>query len=211
MLGRRELRGPATSSSVAGARRAQGIGLFGGIFLAATAVGVVGQGYRAAWPARRSTSPSGLASRSSVSRCCDRMRASLTPASPRCCERSTGRCAGSDRDALVVAAAWIDDARRLRRRGGRRARAADGLGAGVCIAVTVATLLMYSMPGGMRAVTATNFAHLAIARGVDRSVVVLAAGHASAVAPGSARCDLVGLPDRICCSSRRRRRSSLPM
>ena len=63
-----------------------------------------------------------------------------------------------------------------------------GWAQGPCIAITLVILLLYAMPGGMRAVTATNFAHLAALAVLIGALCVLAVGHSSA-SPAPARHD----------------------
>ena len=128
--------------------------------------------------------PSGLASRSSASRCCDECATRVTPAWPRCCERSTGRCAGAI-GALVVATAWIVMLSAFVAAAGIALGQLTGWSHGVCVAVAVVILLLYAMPGGMRAVTATNLAHLATLAVLIAALVALAAGHAATVVPAS--------------------------
>lgn len=51
------------------------------------------------------------------------------------------------------------------------------------IAIAVVILLLYAVPGGMRAVTATNFVHLAALAALIAVLCVLAAGHAASGTP----------------------------
>lgn len=181
----RDLRGP--EDFLTGRRELsvkQGIGLFGGIFLGATAVGVVGQGYQRGLAGAALDLALGLGfailGLTLLRRMRDKGHASLAAL----LRAEYGPLCGTI-GALVVATAWIVMLSAFVAAAGIALGQLTGWSHGVCVAVAVATLLMYSMPGGMRAVTATNLAHLAILAVLIAALLVLSTGHAATVAPAS--------------------------
>jgi solute:Na+ symporter, SSS family len=155
---------------------AQGIGLFGGIFLAATAVGVVGQGYQrgAAGGALDLALGLGFAILGLV--LLKRMRASNHASLAALLRAHYGAVAGAI-GALVVGGAWLILLAAFVAAAGIALQGLSGWSPQLCTVVSVAILLLYAMPGGMRAVTATNLAHLAVLALLLAVVSVLALGH----------------------------------
>jgi Na+/proline symporter len=157
---------------------AQGIGLFGGIFLAATAVGIVGQGYRRGVAGAALDVALGVGFGILGLTLLDRVRASPHASLAALLRAHYGPVAGAI-GTVLVAGAWLIMLAGFVAAAGVALGQLTGWAGVACIAVTVAILLLYAMPGGMRAVTATNFAHLAALAVLIGALCVLAVGHAS--------------------------------
>ena len=155
---------------------AQGIGLFGGIFLAATAVGVVGQGYQRGVAGGALDLALGLGFVILGLALLKRMRASNHASLAALLRAHYGAVAGAI-GALVVGGAWLILLAAFVAAAGVALQQLSGWSEQLCTAVSVAILLLYAMPGGMRAVTATNLAHLAVLALLLAAVSVLAFGH----------------------------------
>jgi solute:Na+ symporter, SSS family len=158
---------------------AQGIGLFGGIFLAATAVGVVGQGYQRGVAGGALDLALGLGFAILGVVLLRRMRASKHASLAAVLRDHYGGVAGAI-GALVVGGAWLILLAAFVAAAGIALQQLSGWSRQLCTAVSVAILLLYAMPGGMRAVTATNLAHLAVLAVLLVGVSVLAVVHAPA-------------------------------
>jgi SSS family solute:Na+ symporter len=139
---------------------AHGIGLLGGIFLGATAVGVVGQGYQRGLAGGALDLALGLGFAILGLTLLKRMRASGHASLAALLRAHYGPFAGAI-GALVVGAAWLVLLSSFVAAAGIALEQLSGWSQTVCTVVAVAILLLYAMPGGMRAVTATNLAHLA--------------------------------------------------
>ena len=139
---------------------AHGIGLFGGIFLAATAVGIVGEGYNRGVAGAALDVALGVGFAILGLTLLDRMRASPHASLAALLRAKYGPLAGAI-GTVLVAGAWMIMLAGFVAAAGVALGQLTGWAQGPCIAITVVILLMYAMPGGMRAVTATNFVHLA--------------------------------------------------
>lgn len=157
---------------------AHGIGLFGGIFLAATAVGIVGQGYRHGVAGAALDVALGIGFAILGLTLLDRMRASHHASLAALLRAQYGPAAGAI-GTVLVAGAWMIMLAGFVAAAGVALAQLTGWAQGPCIAVSVVILLLYAMPGGMRAVTATNFAHLAALGVLIAALCVLALGHSS--------------------------------
>jgi Na+/proline symporter len=155
---------------------AQGIGLFGGIFLAATAVGVVGQGYQRGVAGGALDLALGLGFAILGLTLLKRMRASNHASLAALLRAHYGAVAGAI-GALVVGGAWLILLAAFVAAAGIALQQLSGWSQQLCTVVSVAILLLYAMPGGMRAVTATNLVHLAVLALLLAAVSVLALGH----------------------------------
>lgn len=161
---------------------AHGIGLFGGIFLAATAVGIVGQGYRRGVAGAALDVALGVGFGILGLTLLDRVRASPHASLAALLRAHYGPVAGTI-GTVLVAGAWLIMLAGFIAAAGVALGQLTGWALGPCIAISVVILLLYSMPGGMRAVTATNFAHLAALAVLIGALCVLAVGHASSSTP----------------------------
>ena len=161
---------------------AQGIGLFGGIFLGATAVGVVGQGYQRGVAGGILDLALGLGFGILSLTLLKRMRSSGHSSLVALLRAHYGPSAGVI-GALVVGGAWLMLLAAFMAAAGVALEQLSGLSQVLCTAVTVVILLLYAMPGGMRAVTATNLAHLAALAVLMAVLSVLALGHAAIRTP----------------------------
>jgi Na+/proline symporter len=85
--------------------------------------------------------------------------------------------------AVVAGGAWLVLLAAFVAAAGIALEQLSGWPGALCTAVTVAILLLYAMPGGMRAVTATNLAHLAALALLIAVVSVLALDHESTRTP----------------------------
>jgi Na+/proline symporter len=158
----RRLRGP--DDFLMGGRgfgTAAGLGLLGGIFVAGTAVGVVGQGYSRGVAGAGLDVALGLGFAILLFTLLGRVRAAGHASVAALIEHSYGAAAGRLAAVLaggcwlVVLAAFIAAA----------GRALSGLLAWsepASIVVATAILLMYALPGGMRAVVVSNLGQLAL-------------------------------------------------
>ncbi|MDQ6820235.1 MAG: hypothetical protein M3076_07840 [Actinomycetota bacterium] len=155
---------------------AHGIGLFGGIFLAATAVGVVGQGYQRGVGGGALDIALGLGFGILGLTLLSRMRNS-GHASLAALLRAHYGPAGGAIGALVVGGSWLVLLSAFVAAAGIALEQVSGWSHAICIAVTVAILLLYAMPGGMRAVTATNLVHVLALAVLVAVVSALAFGH----------------------------------
>jgi solute:Na+ symporter, SSS family len=136
-----------------------GIGLFGGIFLGATAVGVVGQGYRRGVAGGALDLALGIGFGILGLTLLTRLRASGHASLAALLRAHYGSSAGAI-GTLVVGGAWLVLLSAFVAAAGIALEQLSGWGRAPCTAVAVAILIVYAMPGGMRAVTATNFVHL---------------------------------------------------
>jgi SSS family solute:Na+ symporter len=84
---------------------------------------------------------------------------------------------------LVVGGAWLVLLSAFVAAAGIALEQLSGWGRASCTAVAVAILLLYAMPGGMRAVTATNFVHLLALALLVAVVCALALAHHATPAP----------------------------
>jgi solute:Na+ symporter, SSS family len=157
---------------------AHGIGLFGGIFLAATAVGIVGQGYRHGVAGAALDVALGVGFGILGLTLLDRMRASPHASLAALLRAQYGPVAGAI-GTVLVAGAWMIMLAGFVAAASVALGQLTGWAQGPCIAITVVILLLYAMPGGMRAVTATNFVHLAALAVLIGALWVLAVGHSS--------------------------------
>ncbi len=160
----------------------QGIGLFGGIFLGATAVGVVGQGYQRGLAGAALDLALGLGFGILGLTLLKRVRTSGHTSLAGLLRTYYGPFAGGI-GALVVGGAWLVLLAAFVAAAGISLEQLSGWSPTVCTVVTVAILLLYAMPGGMRAVTLTNLAHLAVLAFLLVAVAVLAHGHEAARIP----------------------------
>ncbi len=179
----RDLRGP--EDFLMGRRGlgvAHGIGLFGGIFLAATAVGIVGEGYRRGVAGAALDVALGVGFGILGLTLLDRVRASPHASLAAMLRAHYGPLPGAI-GTVLVAGAWLIMLAGFVAAAGVALGQLTGWAQGPCIAISVAILLLYAMPGGMRAVTATNFAHLAALAVLIGALWVLALGHASSPTP----------------------------
>ncbi len=154
----------------------QGIGLFGGIFLGATAVGVVGQGYQRGIAGAALDLALGLGFAILALTLLERMRGKGQASLAALFRAEYGQLCGAIA-ALVAGSAWIILLSAFVAAAGIALGQLTGWSQGPCVAAAVVILLLYSMPGGMRAVTATNLAHLAILAVLIAVLLVLATGH----------------------------------
>lgn len=159
-----------------------GIGLFGGIFLAATAVGIVGQGYQRGVAGAALDVALGVGFGILGLTLLDRMRASPHASLAALLRAHYGRWAGAI-GMVLIAGSWLVMLSGFLAAAGVALGQLSGWPYATSIAVAVVILLLYAMPGGMRAVTATNFAHLAVLAVLIGALCVLAAGHATAALP----------------------------
>jgi solute:Na+ symporter, SSS family len=166
----------------AGLGVAHGIGLFGGIFLGATAVGVVGQGYRRGVAGGALDLALGLGFWILGLTLLRRMRASGHSNLAALLRAHYGPSAGAI-GTLVVGGAWLILLSAFVAAAGIALEQLSGWGRASSTAVAVAILLLYAMPGGMRAVTATNFVHLLALALLVAVVSALALGHHATASP----------------------------
>ena len=152
---------------------AAGLGLLGGIFVAGTAVGVVGQGYSRGLPGAGLDVALGLGFAILLFTLLGRLRAAGHASVAALIERSYGTAAGRLAAVLaggcwlVVLAAFIAAA----------GRALSGLLAWsepASIVVATGILLMYALPGGMRAVVVSNLGQLVLLAGLLGWVAIAA-------------------------------------
>lgn len=161
---------------------AHGIGLFGGIFLAATAVGIVGQGYRRGVAGAALDVALGVGFAFLGLTLLDRVRASPHASLAALLRAHYGPVPGAI-GTVLVAGAWLIMLAGFVAAAGAALRQLTGWPPGPCIAVSIVILLLYAMPGGMRAVTATNFVHLGALAVLIGALCVLAVGHAPSPEP----------------------------
>jgi solute:Na+ symporter, SSS family len=161
---------------------AHGIGLFGGIFLAATAVGIVGEGYRRGVAGAALDVALGVGFGILGLTLLDRMRASPHSSLAALLRAHYGPVAGAIGTVLVTGA-WMIMLAGFAAAAGVALGQLTGWSRGPCIAITIAVLLLYAMPGGMRAVTATNFVHLTALALLIGALCVLAVGHSASPRP----------------------------
>jgi solute:Na+ symporter, SSS family len=179
----RGLRGPADFlTGRRGLGVAHGIGLFGGIFLAATAVGIVGQGYQRGVAGAALDAALGVGFGVLGLTLLDRMRASPHASLAALLRAHYGPWPGAI-GMLLIAGSWLVMLSGFLAAAGVALGQLSGWPQATSIAVAVVILLLYAMPGGMRAVTATNFAHLAVLIVLIGALCVLAAGHAVVAVP----------------------------
>ncbi len=161
---------------------AHGIGLFGGIFLAATAVGIVGQGYRRGVAGAALDVALGVGFAILGLTLLDRVRASPHASLAALLRAHYGTTPGAI-GTVLVAGAWLIMLAGFVAAAGSALAQLTGWATGACIAVSIVILLLYAMPGGMRAVTATNFVHLAALAILIAALCVLAFGHSPSRVP----------------------------
>lgn len=179
----RGLRGPADFlTGRRGLGVAQGIGLFGGIFLAATAVGIVGEGYGRGIAGAALDVALGVGFAILGLTLLDRMRASPHASLAALLRAHYGPLPGAI-GAVLIAGSWLVMLAGFMAAAGIALGQLSGWPQATSIGVAVVILLLYAMPGGMRAVTATNFAHLAALAVLIGALCVLAAGHTASAAP----------------------------
>ena len=159
-----------------------GIGLFGGIFLGATAVGVVGQGYRRGVAGGALDLALGLGFGILGLTLLRRMRASGHSNLAALLRAHYGPSAGAI-GTLAVGGAWLILLSAFVAAAGIALEQLSGWGRASSTAVAVAILLLYAMPGGMRAVTATNFVHLLALALLVAVVSALALAHHTTPSP----------------------------
>jgi Na+/proline symporter len=159
-----------------------GIGLFGGIFLAATAVGIVGQGYQRGVAGAALDVALGVGFGVLGLTLLDRMRASPHASLAALLRAHYGLWPGAI-GMVLIAGSWLVMLSGFLAAAGVALGHLSGWPPATSIAVSVMILLLYAMPGGMRAVTATNFAHLAALAVLIGALCVLAAGHATTAVP----------------------------
>jgi Na+/proline symporter len=156
---------------------AHGIGLFGGIFLAATAVGVVGEGYHRGVAGGALDVALGVGFAVLGLTLLRRMRASSHSSLAELLRDHYGPAPGAIATVLV-AGAWLIMLAGFLAAAGVALADLSGWPALTSMVVAVTILLLYAIPGGTRAVTTTNFAHLAALAVLVALLGVLAAGHA---------------------------------
>jgi solute:Na+ symporter, SSS family len=179
----RGLRGPADFlTGRRGLGVAHGIGLFGGIFLAATAVGIVGQGYRRGVAGAALDVALGVGFAILGLTVLDRMRGSPHASLAALLRAHYGALPGAI-GMVLIAGSWLVMLSGFMAAAGVALGQLSGFSQPASIAIAVAILLLYAMPGGMRAVTATNFVHLAALALLIGALCVLAAGHAESAVP----------------------------
>src|SRR5581483_169372 len=159
-----------------------GIGLFGGIFLAATAVGIVGQGYQRGIAGAALDVALGVGFGVLGLTLLDRMRASPHASLAALLRAHYGPWPGAI-GMVLIAGSWLVMLSGFLAAAGVALGQLSGWSYATSIAVAVVILLLYAMPGGMRAVTATNFAHLTALAVLIGALCVLAAGHAATAVP----------------------------
>jgi Na+/proline symporter len=138
----------------------QGIGLLGGIFVAATAVGVVGEGYTLGWPGATLDAALGLGFAVLLVWFLPRMRAQGHASVGALIRQHYGEVAGLV-GAFTAGAAWLTLLAAFLASAARALTGLTGWSETPAVLVTAAALLLYAMPGGMRAVAASNLAQLA--------------------------------------------------
>jgi solute:Na+ symporter, SSS family len=179
----RGLRGPADFlTGRRGLGIPHGIGLFGGIFLAATAVGIVGQGYQRGVAGAALDVALGVGFGVLGLTLLDRMRATPHASLAGLLRAHYGPLPGAI-GMVLIAGSWLIMLSGFLAAAGVALGQLSGWSYAASIAVAVAILLLYAVPGGMRAVTATNFVHLAALAVLIGAVCVLAAGHAATATP----------------------------
>jgi Na+/proline symporter len=140
---------------------AQGVGLLGGIFLAATAVGVVGQGYVLGWPGAALDLALGLGFGILLCTLLPRLRAGRHASVGALMRHHYGRAVGLIASA-ISGAAWLLVLAAFVAAGARALAGLTGWTEQSAILATAGVLLVYALPGGMRAVAVSNLAQLAL-------------------------------------------------
>lgn len=138
----------------------QGVGLLGGIFVAATAVGVVGEGYTLGWPGATLDAALGLGFTVLLVWFLPRMRAKGHASVGALVREHYGEAAGLV-GAFTAGAAWLTLLAAFLASAARALAGLTGWSETPAIVVTTAALLLYALPGGMRAVAASNLVQLA--------------------------------------------------
>lgn len=153
----------------------QGVGLLGGIFLAGTAVGVVGQGYELGWPGAGLDVALALGFAVLMFTLLPRLKASRHASIGALIRDHYGWATGT-LAALVTGGSWLVLLAAFMVSAGRALSGLAGWSPALSIALTAVFLLVYAMPGGMRAVVATNLAQLVVLAVLLVVVAVVAFG-----------------------------------
>ncbi len=161
---------------------AQGVGLLGGIFLAGTAVGVVGEGYVLGWTGAALDLALGLGFAILLITVLGRLRADGYASVSALIRHHYGPGAGA-LAALLAGGAWVVLLAAFIAAAGRALAGLTEWSETASIIVTVGVLFLYAMPGGMRAVAATNLGQLVVLVGFLIAVGVVAAGRSQALPP----------------------------
>lgn len=156
----RRLRGP--DDFLMGGRgfgSAAGIGLLGGIFVAGTAVGVVGQGYAMGWAGAGLDLALGLGFAILLFTLLGRVRGAGHASVSELLGRSYGLVAGR-LSAVVAGGCWAIVLAAFMAAAGRALSGLLGWSQPVSIGATAGVLLLFALPGGMRAVVVSNLIQL---------------------------------------------------
>lgn len=163
---------------------AQGMGLLGGIFLGATAVGIVGQGYRLGWSGAALDLALALGFVVLRFTLLARLQASGEASLVGLLRRHYGSVAGTG-GVVVVGGAWLVLLASFLAAAATILGELSGWSSEFCVVVAVVVLLLYAMPGGMRAVTATNLLMLVALAILLATVGALALDHGATRTPDS--------------------------
>jgi Na+/proline symporter len=154
----------------------QGVGLLGGIFVAATAVGVVGEGYTLGWPGATLDAALGLGFAVLLVWFLPQLRAGGHASVGALIRHHYGEVAGLVA-AVTAGAAWLTLLAAFLASAARALAGLTGWSETAAIVVTTAVLLLYAMPGGMRAVAASNLVQLAALGALLLWTAAAALGH----------------------------------
>jgi Na+/proline symporter len=138
----------------------QGVGLLGGIFVAATAVGVVGEGYTFGWPGATLDVALGLGFVVLLVWFLPRLRAEGHASVGALIRHHYGEAAGFVA-AVTAGGAWLTLLAAFLASAATALVGLTGWSETAAVLVTTAALLVYALPGGMRAVAASNLVQLA--------------------------------------------------
>lgn len=153
----------------------QGVGLLGGIFLAGTAVGVVGQGYEFGWPGAGLDLALALGFAVLLFTLLPRLKTAGHASIGGLIRGHYGLRAGT-LGAVVTGGSWLVLLGAFIVSAGRALSGMSGWSQTTSILITAVLLLAYAMPGGMKAVAATNLAQLVVLGGLLLVVAVVAFG-----------------------------------
>jgi solute:Na+ symporter, SSS family len=166
----------------------QGVGLLGGIFLAGTAVGVVGQGYSLGLPGAALDLALGLGFAILLVGLLGRLRQRGHASVGALIRDHYGENSGAVA-AIAAGGAWLILLAAFIAAAGRALAGLTGWPETTAIVVTLAILLLYAVPGGMRAVAASNLVQLALLCSLLGWTAWAAAGRVSAIPPATRQFD----------------------
>lgn len=139
----------------------QGIGLLGGIFFSGTAVGVVGEGYVRGWSGAWLDVALGLGFAVLLFTLLDRLRASGHANVATLLQERFGPLAGST-SAWISTVSWVALLAAFVSAAARSLEGLTGWDEKTAVGATIPVLLLYALPGGMRAVAAINLIQLMV-------------------------------------------------